>query len=113
MKYCSLKLLCKISFNDCEFNEIVFVLINQHQFDFINNDYQIVNKKFQITFENSIYVFNAKCSNNVEMQNFIDDVFAKTIALKLQSNFVKILNFCLMKEFLFIDKSVSNFEMFF
>ena len=38
-----------------------------------------------------MYVFNTLCSNIVEIQNFIDSVFAKTFFV-LYSNFVQIFN---------------------
>ena len=110
-KNCNLKLSCDVFFDNCENNSIILVLIRQHQFDFIYDDHQIVDEKLQITLENSMHIFEAKCNDDVEMKNFIDDVFAKTFELKLKSNLSNIFNIVMMKIMLFIfdDKNVSNF----
>ena len=44
-----------------------------------------------------MYVFNAKCNNDVKMQNFIDKAFAKTFESKINSNFVNVLNVRIIK----------------
>ena len=43
-----------------------------------------------------MYVFNALCNSIVEMQNFINNVFAKTFFV-LHLNFVQIFNICIIK----------------
>ena len=60
-----------------------------------------------------MHVFEARCNDDVEMKNFIDDVFAKTFESKFKSNLSNIFNIVIMKIMLFIfdDESVSNFDI--
>ena len=60
-----------------------------------------------------MHVFETKYNNDVEMKNFIDDVFAKTIESKFKSNLMNIFNIIMIKIMLFIfnDENVSNFDI--
>ena len=58
-----------------------------------------------------MHVFEARCSDGVEMKNFIDGVFAKAFESKLKSDISNIFNIVMMRIMLFIfdDENVSGF----
>ena len=60
-----------------------------------------------------MHVFETRYNDDVEMKNFIDDVFAKAIESKLKSNLMNINNIVMMRIMLFIfdDESVSDFDI--
>ena len=71
---------------------VISITIHQYNKNLRNHNIQVVDEALQIDFQYAMIAFHSEDRADIEMQIFVDVIFANLVAILVQSNIDQIIN---------------------